>query len=106
MDIWRSSKGSNGSKHDHYVTPDYAWDWIRPYIPADKKVWEAFYCDGKSGQYLTSLGLDVVHKDVDFFENDLGEVIVSNPPFSKKKEVYTRLRELDKPFIMISPSGS
>lgn len=105
MDIWRSSKGDKGSKHDDYMTPDYAWDWIRPYIPADKKIWEAFYGDGKSGQYLASLGLNVVHEDVDFFENDLGEVIVSNPPFSKKKEVYTRLRELDKPFIMISPSG-
>ena len=102
------SKASMTTKvgvHDDYMTPTYAWDWIRPYIPADKKIWEAFYGNGESGQYLASLGLDVIHENIDFFESDLGDVIVSNPPFSKKREIFTRLRELDKPFIMICPSS-
>lgn len=92
-------------KHDDYMTPKHAWENIKQYIPKDKKIWEAFYGDGESGRYLTELGFDVIHEPVDFFENDLGEVIVSNPPFSKSKEVMKRLAELDKPFILIMPSS-
>jgi hypothetical protein len=92
-------------KHDDYMTPKYAWENIKQYIPKDKKVWEAFYGDGESGKYLTELGFDVIHEPVDFFENDLGEIIVSNPPFSKSKEVMQRLAELDKPFIIIMPTA-
>jgi len=91
--------------HDDYVTPNTAWDAIIPYIPRDKKIWECFYCNGKSGSYLTSLGLDCYHEPIDFFTNNIGDILISNPPFSKKKEVFTRLKELDKPFIMICPSS-
>ena len=92
-------------KHDDYMTPKYAWENIKHLIPKDKIIWEAFYGDGVSGTYLKELGFNVIHEPVDFFENDLGEVIVSNPPFSKSKEVMKRLKELDKPFIMILPSS-
>tara|TARA_R110000823_G_scaffold147510_1_gene277996 strand:+ start:67 stop:582 length:516 start_codon:yes stop_codon:yes gene_type:complete len=90
-------------KHDDYMTPKSAWENIKDYIPKDKVIWEAFYGDGKSGEYLTELGFNVIHEPVDFFENDLGDIIVSNPPFSKSKEVLNRLKELDKPFIVILP---
>jgi len=93
-------------KHDDYMTPRSAWENIKQYIPKDKVIWEPFYGDGKSGEYLREItGNEVIHEPVDFFENDLGEVIVSNPPFSKSKEVMTRLAELDKPFIVIMPSS-
>ena len=91
-------------KHDDYMTPNSAWDNIQHLIPKDKVIWEAFYGDGESGKYLTELGFDVIHEPVDFFENDLGDIIVSNPPFSKSKDVMGRLKELDKPFIVILPS--
>jgi hypothetical protein len=90
-------------KHDDYMTPKSAWENIKQFIPKDKVIWEAFYGDGKSGEYLREMGFNVIHKEIDFFENDLGDVIVSNPPFSKSKEVITRLAELDKPFIIIMP---
>lgn len=92
-------------KHDDYMTPKYAWENIKHLIPKNKVIWEAFYGDGKSGSYLRELGFEVIHEPVDFFENNLGEVIVSNPPFSKSKEVMKRLKELDKPFIIILPSS-
>lgn len=92
-------------KHDDYMTPFYAWDNIKDYIPKNKVIWEAFYGDGKSGEYLTKLGFNTIHEPVDFFENDLGEIIVSNPPFSKIKEIMKRLLILDKPFILILPSS-
>lgn len=89
------------NKRDNFYTHKATWELIKEYIPKDKLIWEAFYGDGKSGQYLTELGCNVVHKDIDFFENNLGEIIVSNPPFSLRKKVFERLKELDKPFIIL-----
>ena len=92
-------------KHDDYMTPKSAWENIAHLIPKDKVIWEAFFGNGESGKYLNDLGFDTIHKQVDFFENDLGEIIVSNPPFSKSKDIMKRLKELDKPFILILPSS-
>lgn len=92
-------------KHDDYMTPKYAWENIKDYIPKNKVIWEAFYGDGESGKYLKELGYNVIHEPIDFFENDKGDIVVSNPPFSKSKEVLTRLKELNKPFIVIFPSS-
>ena len=47
------------------------------------------------------MDLDIIHEDEDFFENNKGDIVIDNPPFSKKKEVLLRLKELDKPFILI-----
>jgi len=92
-------------KHDDYMTPKYAWENIIHLIPKDKVIWEAFYGDGASGNNLKELGFNTIHEEVDFFENDLGEIIISNPPFSKCKEIIPRLKLLDKPFILIMPSS-
>jgi len=89
--------------HDDYATPKSAWENIAHLIPKDKIIWECFYGDGMSGNYLKELGFNVIHEPIDFYENDLGEVLVSNPPFSQCKTILPRLKELDKPFIMILP---
>lgn len=92
--------------HDDYMTPKYAWDNIKEYIPRDKIIWEAFFGNGTSGKYLSDLGFNVIHDDdADFFENNKGDIIVSNPPFSLVKEIMPRLKELDKPFILLMPSS-
>ena len=93
------------TEHDDYMTPEYAWENIQHLIPNNKVIWECFYGDGKSGEYLTDLGFDVIHEDIDFFQNNLGDIIVSNPPFSKIKQVIERLAELEKPFIIILPAS-
>jgi len=93
---------NNDNETDNYMTPPYVWDLIIPFIPKEKIIWEAFFGDGESGEYLKSKGFNVIHQDIDFFENDSGEIIVSNIPFSKKQEVFTRLKLLNKPFIVIS----
>ena len=87
------------------MTPKYAWENIKDYIPNDKVIWEAFYGDGKSGKYLEELGFNVIHEPgLDFFIENKGDIIISNPPFSKSKEVMNRLKQLNKPFIMLLPS--
>ena len=92
------------SSNDNYMTPKSAWENIQEYIPKDKVIWEPFYGDGKSGEYLEEIGFNVIHKDIDFFSNNEGDIIVSNPPFTMKKEILTRLKNLDKPFILILPA--
>ena len=52
---------------------------------------------------LKELGFDVVSEPIDFYQEDRGEIIVTNPPFSDCKNVFERLATLDKPFIMILP---
>ena len=91
-------------KHDDFMTPKTAWEDIKKYIPK-KKIWEAFYGDGNSGNYLKELGYDVIHEPRDFFTEppDEWEMIVSNPPFSRSKEIMDKLLEYDKPFIIIMP---
>jgi hypothetical protein len=92
-----------GARIDDYMTPRYAWDNIKHLIPKNKIIWEPFYGNGESGKYLSDLGFNVIHNDEDFFENNKGDIIVSNPPFSMVKDILKRLNEIDKPFILIMP---
>lgn len=92
-------------KHDDFMTPKIAWENIQHLLPKDKVLWEAFYGDGSSGKYLTELGFKVIHENKDFFESDMGDIIVSNPPFSKTKEIFKRCIELNKPFVLLLPTG-
>ena len=91
--------------YDDYMTPKSAWENIQHLIPKDKVIWEAFYGDGSSGSHLKDLGFNTIHEPVDFFENDLGDLIVSNPPFSHLQQILPRLKVLGKSFIMIMPSS-
>ena len=92
-------KGS--SKYDHYNTPTIAWDYIIPFIPKDKIIWEPFYSNGSSGKYLEQQGFNVIHINEDFFEKNYGDIIISNPPFSATNTIIERLIILDKPFILL-----
>ena len=98
-------KTKKGNKSDNnYYTPKSAWQDIELFLPKDKLIYEAFKGDGKSAEYLRELGCSVVSEDVDFFDNKIEfDVIVTNPPYSFKPKIFSRLRELDKPFILIVP---
>lgn len=98
---------SLNKNNDEYYTPKEVWKNIVEYLPKDRVLWECFYsANSRSAEHLRSLGCTVVYEDVDFFNSNMGEIIVTNPPFSMKERVMTRLRELDKPFILLLPFHS
>ncbi len=92
------------SKHgDEYYSPQNVVDLIVPYVlrggyrtiwcPFDKE--ESLFV-----QTFTNLGLEVVYGHIDtgqdFFDytEPQGEIVVSNPPFSKRDAIFTRLYEM------------
>jgi hypothetical protein len=93
------------SKTDEFMTPFSAWETITSFIPKDKLIWEPFYGDGTSAQHLRDLGCWVYSEQEDFFSSVHGDIVVSNPPFSKKRQVFERLLELNNPFILLCPAG-
>ena len=87
---------------DNYETDKIGWEIIKPYIPTDKILWAPFYCKGTQKFFFKEMGLDLIHEDKDFFSYTPDyDIIVDNPSFSNFKEVCVRLKELDKPFIII-----
>jgi len=97
-------------KYDDYGTPEDAYKIIEHIIEPwkDRVIYEPFYMDGRSGQILRDMGCtNVIHeKAYDFFEmvDKLDyNIIISNPPFTIKKDIMIKLKEIDKPFILIMP---
>ena len=92
---------------DQYNTTAEIWKSIADYIPQDKIIWEAFMLNNtssKSIEILKEMGHDVEGStQIDFFVENNGDIIVSNPPYSMKKKIFTRLALLDKPFILVLP---
>lgn len=94
------------SLHDEYMTPFSAWENIKHLLPKDKVLWEAFYGNGQSLNNLRQLGFTVEGGEgEDFFQHNKGDIVVSNPPFSNIPKILERLLILDKPFVLIMPSG-
>lgn len=91
-------------ENDNYNTDKVHWEKILKYIPTDKKIWAPFYCDGRQKTYFADMGIDIIHEDEDFFENDKGDIIIDNPPYSKLRPILERIKKLDKPFILIMPT--
>jgi hypothetical protein len=94
------------NENDNYVTNKEDWEKIKEYIPKDKKIWSPFYCDGKQKEYFKEIGFDIIHEDKDFFSyTPEYDIIIDNPPFSKLRLILNKLKEIDKPFIIIMPSS-
>jgi len=94
---------TNDKDSDNYATDKSGWEKIEKYIPKEKLIWSPFYCDGKQKEYFEEMGYNIIHEDKDFFSyTPEYDICVDNPPFSKMKEICVRLKEIDKPFIMVA----
>ena len=101
------------SAGDEVYTPFYAVEPLLEFIPKDKKIWcpfdeewSAFY------QFLSEKGYEVERSSLkegkDFFryEPEHWDILVSNPPFSKKNDVLKRAFSFQKPFALLLPVNS
>ena len=102
-----SGKPKNYKGNDDFYTQQSTWKLIEPFIPKDKIIYEGFYGDGKSGDYLKDLGCTkVMHENKDFFDyadKIQYDILISNIPFSIKRDILNKLYEINKPFIVIMP---
>jgi hypothetical protein len=97
-------------KGDETYTPFYAVEPVLKYIPADKTVWcpfdeewSAYYCLMKERGYRVIRSSLSEGQDFFRYEPEAWDIIVSNPPFSKKDRVLERLYSFGKPFAILLP---
>ena len=99
------------NKNDECYTPRYAIEPLLKYIKPNSTIWCPFD-KGYSNfvKVLTEAEHKVIHSHIDdgqnFFSyepNEEYDYIVSNPPFSRKREVLQRLRKLNKPYMILLP---
>lgn len=93
---------------DEWFTPDSAVYPLLPYISSDKTIWCPFdFDDSAYVRVLSEHGCNVINGHIengdDFFDYtpDNFDVAVSNPPYSKRTEILSRLFSIGKPFAMI-----
>ena len=95
-------------KQDEFYTPEYAVTPILRYVPSDKVVWCPFDTDESNFVKMLRVRGNTVHAShlangQDFFDYEPidYDVIISNPPYSVKGDVFERLFSLKKPFAML-----
>ena len=97
--------GHTKNASDNYETPPALLDLVLDRLPKRLTIWDPFWLNGSSGTYMRSKGFKVIHENKDFFTYtpDHYNIIVSNPPYSKRKNIFKRLKELGKPWAMLVP---
>ena len=96
------------------MTLNYGVEPILKYLPKDWVVWCPF--DTEDSEFVKQIrenGNKVIHSHIsdgkDFYTYEPEEhydIIISNPPFSKKDSILKRLDELGKPFAVLLPANS
>ena len=102
-------KKSMRNAKDEYYTPNILVMPIIKYLKDNSTVWCPF--DTENSEFVIELrkaGHKVIYSHIalgqDFFEYEPDceyDYIISNPPFTIKKAILTRLYRLNKPFAMI-----
>lgn len=99
---------------DEIYTPYYGVEPLLKYISKDKIIWTCCDCEWSAFYNLfKENGYRVIRSSLsegqDFFEyepNESYDIIITNPPFSKKDKILKRLYELNKPFAILLPMNS
>ena len=101
------SKGKN----DECYTPSYGVYPILKYIPNNTIVWCPF--DTEKSEFVKQIGslgkgIKVIYSHIsrgeDFFNyepNEKWDMIISNPPFTGKRNIFERALSFNKPFALI-----
>ena len=98
---------------DCWETPDTLWNSVLPKLYTQPiNIWEPFVgVTNRSTKVFMELGHDVLETTEDFFTltwPETADVLISNPPFSRKFEVLEKLIQLQEsktyPFMILLPS--
>lgn len=101
----------NSIHGDEWYSPQNVVDLIVPYIRKSqyKTIWCPFdTCDSLFVKTFQKLNYTVAYGHIetgqDFFKQDkpLGEIVVSNPPFSKREAIYEKLYSMNVPFALVT----
>lgn len=99
-------------RSDKYYTPESALVPIVKYLRPFKTIWDPAAGAGHITKFFKKEGFDVIGTDIeknkshDFLTTsvpDKCDVIMTNPPFSLKKQFIERCFELRKPFMLLVP---
>jgi hypothetical protein len=96
----------HGSKRDDYYTPAYAVEILLPYLPKGSVIWESAWATGELARHLAKAGLKVVgSQQMDMLRDQPNEwdILVTNPPYSRKTAALQRAYQLGKPFALLLP---
>ena len=97
----------SAGKNDECLTPAYAVAPIVKYIPMGATVWCPF--DKADSKFVTQISkhnpvtYSHIDDNEDYFlrEPDRWDVMVSNPPFTGKREIFERALSFEKPFALM-----
>jgi len=89
---------------DDWETPMHVWMELAQYLP-DVLLWDPFYCDGRASVYWEDLGWEIYHELEDIFDvqEPNGQIVVTNPPFSKLENVLPKLHSFNLPTVLLIP---
>ena len=102
----RTSKGKN----DECYTPRYGVEPLLEFLPPykDKIIWCPF--DDETSEFVIVLkeyGYNVVFSHIKYgqdyykYEPEKWDVLISNPPFTKKSDIFRRALSFNKPFALL-----
>jgi hypothetical protein len=98
----------SAGKNDENYTPLYAVLPIVKHLPEDKIIWCPF--DDATSNFVGALectGRTVVHSHISLgqnyyeYEPEQWDIMVSNPPFTGKRQIFERVLSFDKPFALL-----
>lgn len=95
-----------GGKSDEFMTPKYAIKPLLPYLNKDLTIWECAWGKGHLAKHFEEEGFKVIGDYRDFInglDNTGYDIIITNPPYSKKLGFLRRCYEIGKPFALLMP---
>lgn len=95
-------------KHDECYTPAYGVKALLPHLPHGRRYWCPF--DTEESEFVIQLrtaGHSVVYSHIshglDYYTHEPShwDIMVSNPPFTRKADIFARALALGKPFALL-----
>ena len=95
-------------KQDEMYTPRYGVLPLLEFLPKNAKVWCPFdTLDSQFVKVLKENGISVINSHIDSgqdfysYEPEEWDILVSNPPFTRKRQIFERALSFGKPFALL-----